>query len=154
MSVWKPHVTVAAIAEQNRKFLMVEERVEGQLVYNQPAGHLDDGESLTDAVVRETYEETAWKFRPEALVGVQLWRHPGNGDSYLRFAFCGCCYEHDSSQALDTGIEQAVWLSRDELADQHHKLRSPLVLRSIDDYLAGRRYSMSMLEHIVPDINC
>ena len=148
MTVWKPHVTVAAIAEHDNKFLIVEERVDGQLVYNQPAGHLDPGESLVEAVVRETLEETAWTFRPEALVGVQLWRHPGHGESYLRFSFCGTCHEHQPQQPLDKGIEQALWLNRDELMSRRDMLRSPMVMRSIDDYLAGRRYNLDMLEHI------
>ena len=148
---WTPHVTVAAIAEQHGKFLIVEEDVDGQMVYNQPAGHLDAGETLIEAVIRETFEEAAWTFRPEALVGIHLWRHPGNGESYLRFSFCGSCHDHDSEQTLDQGIEQAVWLNRDELADNQQKLRSPIVLRSIDDYLDGRRYSLDILEHIASD---
>ena len=150
--IWKPHVTVAAIAEKDGKFLIVEEMVDEQRVYNQPAGHLDSGESLVEAVIRETLEETAWAFQPEALVGVQLWRHPVHNESYLRFSFCGCCYDHDKNQRLDHGIEQAVWLSRDELVDNKHKLRSPMVLRSIDDYLEGRRYGLDILEHIASDI--
>ena len=151
MTIWKPHVTVAAIAEQDGKFLIVEEAVDGQMVYNQPAGHLDAGETLIEAVIRETLEEAAWTFQPEALVGIQLWRHPRNDESYLRFSFCGSCHDHDAGQALDQGIEQAVWLSRDELADNPQKLRSPMVLRSIDDYLGGRRYSLDLLEHIASD---
>ena len=148
---WKPHVTVAAIAERDGKFLIVEEKVDGQLVYNQPAGHLDSGESLIAAVIRETYEETAWTFQPEALVGIQLWRRPVNGESYLRFAFCGSCYDHKSQQPLDHGIERVLWLDRDELMAQMHKLRSPLVMRSIDDYLEGRRYGLDVLEYIASD---
>ena len=151
--IWKPHVTVAAIAEKDSKFLIVEEMVDGQLVYNQPAGHLDSGESLVEAVIRETFEETAWSFQPEALVGIQLWRHPVDSESYLRFSFCGSCYDHDKNQLLDHGIEQAVWLSRDELVDNNHKLRSPMVLSSIDDFLEGRRYSLDILEHIASDIS-
>ena len=150
--IWKPHVTVAAIAEKDNRFLIVEERVDDQLVYNQPAGHLDSGESLVEAVIRETFEETAWTFQPEALVGIQLWRHPVHSESYLRFSFCGGCDEHHNDRTLDHGIEQALWLSRDELMDNHHRLRSPLVLRSIDDYLEGRRYSLDILEHIASDI--
>jgi len=126
--IWKPHVTVAAIAEKDGKFLIVEEMVDGQLVYNQPAGHLDSGESLVEAVIRETLEETAWTFQPEALVGIQLWRHPVHSESYLRFSFCGSCYEHRKNQELDHGIERAVWLGRDQLVDNNHKLRSPMVL--------------------------
>ncbi len=152
MIIWKPHVTVAAIAEKDGKFLIVEEMVDGQLVYNQPAGHLDSGESLVEAVIRETFEETAWSFQPEALVGIQLWRHPVDSESYLRFSSCGSCYDHDKNQLLDHGIEQAVWLSRDELVDNNHKLRSPMVLRSIDDFLEGRRYSLDILEHIASDM--
>ena len=152
MTIWKPHVTVAAIAEKDDKFLIVEEMVDGRLVYNQPAGHLDAGESLIEAVIRETYEESAWIFQPEALVGIQLWRHPIHSESYLRFSFCGSCCDHNEDQVLDDGVEQAVWLSRDELMDNNHKLRSPMVLRTIDDYLEGRRYSMDILEHIASDI--
>ena len=150
--IWKPHVTVAAIAENNGKFLIVEEMIDGQMVYNQPAGHLDSGESLIEAVIRETLEETAWTFQPEALVGIQLWRHPVHSESYLRFSFCGSCYEHNTNRPLDDGIEDVVWLSRDELMDNNHRLRSPMVLRTIDDYLEGRRYSLDILEHIASDI--
>ncbi len=149
---WKPHVTVAAIAEREGRFLMIEEAVDGKRVYNQPAGHLDPGESLVEAVIRETFEEAAWTFEPEALVGIQLWRNPENGESYLRFSFCGACLEHHPQQPLDQGIEQAVWLSRDELANKPQKLRSPMVLRSIDDYLAGQRYSLDILAHIAPGL--
>jgi 8-oxo-dGTP pyrophosphatase MutT (NUDIX family) len=151
MMIWKPHVTVAAIAENNGKFLIVEENVDGQSVYNQPAGHLDSGESLIEAVIRETLEETAWTFQPEALVGIQLWRHPVHSESYLRFSFCGSCYEHNTERPLDDGIEDVVWLSRKELMDNNHRLRSPMVLRTIDDYLEGRRYSLDILEHIASD---
>ena len=150
--IWKPHVTVAAIAEQDGKFLIVEESVDGRLVYNQPAGHLDAGETLIDAVVRETYEEAAWTFQPEALVGIQQWRHPLDGESYLRFSFCGSCRNHHAQQPLDQGIEQALWLSREELMAEPEKLRSPMVMRSIDDYLEGRRYSLDILQHIASDL--
>jgi ADP-ribose pyrophosphatase YjhB (NUDIX family) len=146
--IWKPHVTVAAITEQQGRFLIVEEIVEGQPVYNQPAGHLDAGESLIDAVIRETREETGWRFHPEALVSIQLWRHPQHGETFLRFSFCGDCTDHDANAELDAGIIHALWLSRDELAYADHKLRSPMVLRSIDDYLQGKRYSLDLLEQI------
>ena len=152
MMIWKPHVTVAAIDEKDNKFLIVEEMVDGQLVYNQPAGHLDSGESLMVAGIRETFVETAWTFQPEARGGIQLWRHPVHRESYLRFSFCGSCYDHHKGHSLDKGIEQALWLSRDELVDHNHKLRSPMVLRTIDDYLEGRRYSLDILEHIASDI--
>ena len=151
MTIWKPHVTVAAIAERDNKFLIVEELVDDQLVFNQPAGHLDAGESLVAAVIRETLEESAWRFQPEALVGILLWRHPRSDERYLRFSSCGSCHEYDDSQTLDTGITQALWLSRDQLSANPRKLRSPMVLSSIDDYLAGERYSLDILEHIASD---
>jgi 8-oxo-dGTP pyrophosphatase MutT (NUDIX family) len=134
-----PDVTVAAVVQREGRFLVVEERIGGRLVFNQPAGHLEDGESLIDAVVRETREETAWGFRPEALVGVYLWRNPDNGRSFLRFAFCGSVDDHRPGQPLDTGIQRAVWLSHEQLRSQPARLRSPLVLRCLDDFLLGRR---------------
>ncbi len=144
-TVWKPHATVAAIIERNNKFLMVEEWVHGKLRINQPAGHLDPDESLIDATIRETREETAWGFTPEAITGIYLWKHPENGESYLRVAFCGQCHDHDAEQALDDGILRALWLSRDELIAHKEQLRSPMVLTCIDDYIAGKRFPLEML---------
>jgi len=143
--VWKPHATVAAIIERDNKFLMVEELIHGDKVFNQPAGHLDPDESLIDAVKRETLEETAWHFEPQAITGIYLWKHPDNGESFLRVSFCGTCHDHDSEQSLDDGILQAVWKSRDELIEQQQRLRSPMVLNCIDDYLAGKCFPMDML---------
>jgi len=143
--IWKPHATVAAIVERNGKFLMVEEEADGAIVYNQPAGHLDPGENLVHAAVRETREETAWQFKVEAIVGIYLWDQPGTERSFLRFAFCGSVHDHDESQALDTGILRAVWLSRDELLAMPEKIRSPMVLSCIDDYLSGKRYPLDIL---------
>ena len=143
---WKPHATVAAIIERDGKFLMVEELAHSEQVFNQPAGHLDPDESLIDAVIRETLEETAWNFTPEAVTGIYLWKHPVNGKSFLRVTFCGQCRDHDPEQPLDDGIIQAVWKSRAELEQQ--KLRSPMVLNCIDDYLSGRRFPLDMLVHI------
>lgn len=134
-----PAVTVAAIVQRDSRFLLVEERIEGRLVFNQPAGHLEAGETLIEAVVREAREETAWHFRPEAMVGTYLWHHPDNGRSYLRFAFCGQVEDHRPHQALDAGIVRAVWLTREQLRAQPGKLRSPLVMRCIEDYLLGKR---------------
>lgn len=145
--IWKPHATVAAIVEQNGKFLMVEESVEGEIVYNQPAGHLDPNETLLEAVVRETREETAWLFKPEALIGIYLWEQPHTERTFLRFAFCGQCSDHKAEQPLDEGILRAVWLSRDEL-QQSKKLRSPMVMKNIDDYLAGQRYPLDILSSV------
>ena len=136
---WNPEVTVAAIVERDGRFLMVEELISGRLVLNQPAGHLEDGESLVAAAIRETREETAWRFHPEALVGVYLWRNPDNGRGFLRFAFCGRVDQHDAAQPLDKGIQRALWLSRNQLLAQAGRLRSPLVMRCLDDYTLGRR---------------
>ena len=148
--IWKPHTTVAAIIERDNKYLMVEEMIHGERVFNQPAGHLDPDESLIDAVIRETQEESAWHFIPEAITGIYLWKHPGNGKSFLRVAFCGSCLNHNPTQTLDDGIIHAVWKSRDELIGQPDKLRSPMVINCIDDYLAGKRYPLDMLVHVNP----
>jgi 8-oxo-dGTP pyrophosphatase MutT (NUDIX family) len=136
---WNPEVTVAAIVERDHRFLMVEERIGGRLVFNQPAGHLEDRETLIEAVIRETREETAWRFRPEALVGTYLWRNPENDRSFLRFSFCGGVDDHATGQVLDTGIVRALWLTHEQLLAQPGKLRSPLVLRCLEDYLRGAR---------------
>jgi len=143
--VWKPHATVAAIIERDNKFLMVEETSQGKQVINQPAGHLEPDESLIDAVIRETREETAWRFIPEAVTGIYLWKHPGNGESFLRVSFCGSCADHDESQPLDDGIDAAVWMTREQLIEQSKSLRSPMVIDCIDDYLAGKRYPLDCL---------
>ncbi|MEO8061996.1 MAG: NUDIX hydrolase [Pseudomonadota bacterium] len=134
-----PEVTVAAVVEQDGRFLIVEERIAGRLVLNQPAGHLEDAETLIEAAVREAREETAWRFKPDAMIGTYLWRNPVNGRSYLRFAFCGSVDDHQPQQPLDTGIMRALWMTHEQLRAQPHRLRSPLVLRCIDDYLQGKR---------------
>jgi 8-oxo-dGTP pyrophosphatase MutT (NUDIX family) len=136
---WNPEVTVAAVVEREGRFLMVEERISGRLVFNQPAGHLEEGETLVEAVIRETREETAWRLLPAAMVGVYLWRSPDNGRTFLRFAFCGTVDDHRPDQPLDAGIQRAVWLRHEQLLQQASRLRSPLVLRCLDDYLLGRR---------------
>jgi len=136
---WSPEVTVAAVVMHDGRFLMVEERIRGRLVLNQPAGHLEDRETLLAAAIRETREETAWRFEPRALIGTYLWRNPADGRGYLRFAFCGEVDDHRPQQALDKGIVRAAWLSHAELLAQAGRLRSPLVMRCIDDYLLGTR---------------
>ncbi len=146
--VWKPHATVAAIIERDNRFLMVEELADGQTVYNQPAGHLDPGESLQQAAVREAQEETAWQFTPEYISGIYRWDQTTTNRCFLRVAFVGSCNNHDANQPLDKGIIRALWLSRDELAAQPEKLRSPLVLRCIDDYLDGKKYPLELLTDI------
>jgi phosphatase NudJ len=145
-TLWTPRVTVAAVIERDGRFLVVKERDGERFVYNQPAGHLEDDESLTAAVCREVKEETAWRFEPKGLVGIYRWRMPDAGRTYLRFCFHGQCHEHDPRQSLDDGIVEATWLTRDALAES--PLRSPLVLACLDDYLAGRRLPLEALRDI------
>jgi len=145
---WKPHVTVAAVAEQQGRFLLVQERAAGKQVLNQPAGHLEDGESLLAAVRREVLEETAWQFEPRAIIGIYRWRHPQNGITFVRFTFAGALLEHDPARRLDPDIEQVVWLSDAEIRMHQDGLRSPLVLRSVNDYLAGRSWPLAILADI------
>jgi 8-oxo-dGTP pyrophosphatase MutT (NUDIX family) len=132
-----PAITVAAITETDGRFLVVEERIDHRLVINQPAGHVEPGETLLEAVIREVREETAWLFTPTGLVGVYLWRHPGTGRATKRFAFAGAATDHRQGQRLDEGIVGTHWLTRADLEEREPQLRSPLVLRCIDDYLSG-----------------
>jgi 8-oxo-dGTP pyrophosphatase MutT (NUDIX family) len=138
----KPDITVAAVAEHDGRFLVVEERINHKLVLNQPAGHVEHGETLLEAVVRETREETGWRFEPGALLAAYLWRNPSNGRSYLRFAFSGTVSDHKPDQPLDTGIVTTHWLTREQLLERQMRLRSPLVLRCVDDYLRGLRHPL------------
>jgi len=142
---WKPHATVAAIIERDNHFLMVEENSDGKIVFNQPAGHLEPEESFIQAVIRETREETGWRLQPEAITGLYRWQHPVLKRTYTRVAFSGQCDDHQPDQPLDEGIIRAVWMTRKELLEQPEKLRSPMVIRCIDDYLAGHRYPIEML---------
>ena len=144
MSVWKPSVTVAAVIERQGRFLLVQERIGGRLVLNQPAGHLDPGESLPAACRREVLEETAHRFTPLALVGVYRWHHPAQEVTYLRFAFCGDALE-EPGRALDREILALHWLTQEELAARRAMHRSPLVERCVEDYLAGRRFALEVL---------
>jgi ADP-ribose pyrophosphatase YjhB (NUDIX family) len=141
----RPRITVAAVIERGGQFLLVEEEDEGRVVLNQPAGHLELHESLQDACRREVLEESAWDFEPRALVGIYLWRKPGSGPAYLRFAFCGEPGEQVPGRKLDAGIVRAVWLHSDEIRATAARHRSPLVLRCVEDYLAGRRYPLDAL---------
>jgi 8-oxo-dGTP pyrophosphatase MutT (NUDIX family) len=144
---WPLHVTVASVIERDGRFLLVQESVGGQSVINQPAGHLEPDESLIQAAVRETLEETAWHIEPSALVGIYRWKHP-QGKTYLRFCFTGSLLRHEPGRALDHGIEQVVWLGQDDLRASAASLRSPLVLQCIDDYLAGIRMPLSAIKDI------
>jgi 8-oxo-dGTP pyrophosphatase MutT (NUDIX family) len=137
-----PDVTVAAVAEAAGRFLLVEERVNRRLLFNQPAGHVERGETLLAAVVREAREETAWRFQPAALLGVYLWHNAANRRSVLRFAFIGTVSDHDPAQPLDRGIIRTHWFSPHDLAQNASRMRSPLVLRCVEDYLTGQRHAL------------
>lgn len=145
--IWKPNVTVAAVVERDGKFLLVEEETEFGVRFNQPAGHLECGESLVDAAVREALEETAYDFKPTHLVGIYNWRHPEKDVTYLRFAFGGELRGFHPERKLDDGIIAARWLTLEEAracADRH---RSPLILQCIEDSLAGKRYPLELITH-------
>lgn len=146
--IWKPHVTVAAVIERKGRFLLVEERVKGRTVYNQPAGHLESGESLAEAVIRETLEETTRAFAPDAVTGVYRWTIPDDAVTYLRVCFAGSCSDPDPSRPLDEGIVATHWFGPEELAARREQLRSPLVMACIEDYLAGKRYPLSLLTDV------
>ncbi|HEX6571953.1 MAG TPA: NUDIX hydrolase [Steroidobacteraceae bacterium] len=147
--VWKPDVTVAAVVERDGKFLFVEERAGGRVVLNQPAGHLENGETLFEAVTRETLEETGWSFVPEHVVGLYVWQPEHLARTFLRVAFRGRLEGHDPARPLDHGIVRTRWLDRDQLLAAQPKHRSPLVLRCVDDYLAGSRHPLEVLTHLM-----
>ncbi len=144
---WHPDVTVATIVVRDGRLLLVEERIDGELVLNQPAGHLEPGESLVEAAVRETLEETGWHVRPTALVGTYQWDAP-NGQQYLRFAFAAEPLTHAADRPLDVGIERALWLAPEALAAEAARHRSPLVWRVVSDWLAGRRHPLHAVERL------
>jgi 8-oxo-dGTP pyrophosphatase MutT (NUDIX family) len=151
---WKPNVTVAAIIERDGRFLLVEEQTKEGLRLNNPAGHLDPGESPQQAAVREALEETTRVFVPDRLVGVymtRVQRRPRGAASasditYLRFAFGGTCGEADPARDLDTGIVRTLWLTVDEVRASRERHRSPLVLRCIEDFEAGRSHPLELVD--------
>jgi len=145
---WHPDLTVAAVIEQSGRFLLVEERVGGHTVFNQPAGHVESGEALLTAVRRETREETAWQFTPEWLLGVYQWRNPRTARTTLRFAFIGSVDRHDPAQPLDAPVIRTHWLSLAQVRAEAPRLRSPLVLRCIHDYLAGQRFALGAVAEV------
>ncbi len=148
--IWRPDVTVATIVARDGRFLLVEEMVRNRCVLNQPAGHLEAGESLTDAARRETVEETAWHVAPTHLVAISQWSTAPGGRHFLRFTFAAEAERHEPERPLDNGIVRAVWLSRDEVAVARERLRSPIVLASIDDWIAGRRHPLDVLRWFAP----
>ena len=142
---WQPHITVATVIEDNGRFLFVEELKAGRLVLNQPAGHLEANESLREAALRETLEETGWNVELTALLGIYLYTAPSNGVTYQRVCFSARPLRHDPERELDSDISGITWLTRDELAVQPERWRSELVLRCVDDYLAGIHGSLELL---------
>ncbi|HEX8989740.1 MAG TPA: NUDIX hydrolase [Rhodocyclaceae bacterium] len=146
-TIWKPNVTVAAVIERNGAFLLVEEETDNGIRFNQPAGHLDEGESLAAACAREALEETAWHFRPTALIGVYQWPRPQGDITYLRFAFTGELGEHEDGRALDRGILRAVWMTPKEIEATRERHRSPLILQCVKDWQSGRRFPLDLIRH-------
>ncbi len=137
--IWRPDVTVATIVPRDGAFLLVEEIVQGRHVLNQPAGHLEHNESLHEAACRETLEETGWTVELTGFVAVYQWSNATGTGHFVRFTFIGKPLAHDAARALDSGIVRACWLTREEIAARSTELRSPMVLRGVDDFLAGRR---------------
>ncbi len=146
---WKPSVTVAAIIERDGLFLLVEEETSEGLKLNNPAGHLDPGESPAAGCARETLEETAHTFRPTELLGIYLSRFQrestGEDITYMRFAFCGELGDHDPRRPLDAGIVRTLWMTAEEIRATAARHRSPLLLRCVEDYLAGVHYPLSVV---------
>jgi 8-oxo-dGTP pyrophosphatase MutT (NUDIX family) len=153
-NIWKPSVTVAAVIERDGHFLLIEEETSDGVRLNQPAGHLDPHESLEQAVVREVREETAYDFTPTALVGMYMSRYcskrRGTDVTYLRFTFCGTP-GRQYDEPLDHGIIRTLWMTRDEIAATEERHRSPIVLRCVDDYLAGKRVPLDLM-HTHPSV--
>lgn len=145
MTDWYAHVTVATVVEKDGNFLVVEERIDGELLINQPAGHLEPREDLAQAAVRETLEETAWQVQITGLLGIALYTAPGNGVTYHRTTFIAQALRHEPDLELDKGIERALWLNYEELLARSGKMRSPLVLAAIEQYRSGHRYPLDLI---------
>jgi 8-oxo-dGTP pyrophosphatase MutT (NUDIX family) len=145
--VWKPNVTVAAVVERDGSFLLIEEETTDGVFFNQPAGHLEPGESLVEAVIRETLEESGYTFMPTALIGIYQYRQSAADTTYLRFAYSGRITGHDAARPLDEGILRALWMPADEIHATARRHRSPLVVRCVEDYLAGRRFPLDLVAH-------
>ena len=141
---WLPHSTVATIVKHNDKYLLVEEHSHGRLVYNQPAGHLEANETLIEAAVRETLEETGWTVQIDGVVGVALYTAPSNNVTYHRTCFAATALSHDPDRPLDKDIEQAIWMSYEEMLAASDKMRSELVIKSVEQYQNGHLYPLSL----------
>ncbi|PCJ39960.1 MAG: NUDIX hydrolase [SAR86 cluster bacterium] len=146
---WHPHTTVACIVEDNGRFLMVEEVDQGQTVFNQPAGHLDENETLYAAALRETLEETAWGVKLDAFLGTYQYLSPNNDVTYIRHCFTASPIKHYPELTLDKDIIAAHWLSAEEILAPDFRARSPIVSKVLQDYLAGQRYPLSLIYHHV-----
>jgi len=144
---WAPHVTVATVVVREGRLLLVEEAIDGRAVLNQPAGHLEPGESLAAAAVRETLEESGWTVRLTAFIGTYQWTAP-DGTPFLRFAYAAEPISHDPARPLDTGILRALWLDPVELQAEPSRLRSPLVWEVVADFLAGQRHPLSIVKEV------
>jgi len=142
---WSPHVTVASILKQDNKYLFVQEHKNKRLVINQPAGHWEPGETLIDAAIRETLEETAWHFEPQAITGIYQWHHEPRNETFLRFCFSGTLLRHEPERELDPDIESTIWLTEEQLRGQQDIHRSPLVQRCMDDYLSGIQHDIRIV---------
>lgn len=145
---WQPDVTVATVVVRDGRLLVVEEQVQGALVLNQPAGHLEPDESLLEAARRETLEETGWEVEPTAFIGAYQWTSPRDGKHFLRMAFAAEPCRHHPDRPLDEGIVRALWLTPGELAAESARHRSPLVWKVAQDFLAGRRLPLNALTHV------
>ncbi|MFZ5722869.1 MAG: NUDIX hydrolase [Pseudomonadota bacterium] len=145
MNRFDPHITVATVVERDGRYLLVEESPHGEPVYNQPAGHVEGGESLVDGACREALEETGWRVRPTHLLGLYVWTSPKNGATYYRVAFAGELLEKVEGYAIDKDIDAVHWLTLEEIRARHAQLRSPLVLRCVEDHAAGRRFPLELI---------
>lgn len=143
--IWKPHFTVAALVEHQERFLCVEEAPAGRTVLNQPAGHLDENESLLDAVIRETHEETGHQFTPECIIGIYRWQNPDDQETFIRVTFLGSVDTESNPTPIDNSILQSLWLSKEEMTARKQDMRSPLVMQCIDDYQRGKRYALDLI---------
>jgi ADP-ribose pyrophosphatase YjhB (NUDIX family) len=144
----RPAVTVATVVEREGRYLLVQEETRAGVRLNQPAGHLESGETLVAAAARETLEETGWHVAPTALVAVYRWMAPETGTTFVRFSFAALPHEHDPARPLDMGILRAVWMTYEEVAATRAEHRSPLVLRCIDDYRTGTRWPLDLVKEI------
>ena len=147
--IWKPNVTVAAVVEKDGQYLLVEEQTSSGLLFNQPAGHLEPGESIIHGAIRETLEETGYTFVPRSVLGIYHWHSPAEDTTFIRFAFSGSVSDHDPGRNLDLGIVRADWFGIAEIRSMTYCHRSPLVMQCIEDHLAGKGCPLDILTHLV-----